>query len=66
LIDQPPADNGGDNFCRINLVRVYVEDILRKDDQVGEFSDFKRAFCLLMMAGKRCPKGVTIDRLRDC
>src|ERR1700756_4070283 len=47
LIDEPPADDRGDHLRRSNLMRINVKNILRNDNQVGEFSCLQRAFRFL-------------------
>jgi len=41
---QSAAHNRGDNFRGGNLVRINVEDILRKNDQVGKLANLERTF----------------------
>src|SRR5258706_13071320 len=64
LIDYPPTDNSSDNFCGSNLAWLHVEDILRKDDQVGELADLERAFRLFAAAGDSRSQRIAINHLR--
>src|SRR5437879_12709618 len=43
---------------------IYVEDILRKDDQVSKLADLERAFRFFAAAGKRRSERVTLNCLR--
>src|SRR5437899_13033044 len=45
-------------------MRVDVEDILRKNDEVGKLTDFQRAFCFFTAPGKRRSERVAVNRLR--
>src|SRR5258708_8217407 len=45
-------------------MRIDVEDILRKDDQVGELANLERAFRFFAPAGKRRSERITINYLR--
>src|ERR1700674_1543317 len=45
-------------------MRIDVENILRKDDQVGKLADLERAFRFFAAAGKRRSERVTLNRLR--
>src|SRR5437879_2985122 len=64
LKNQTPAHNRGDYLRCGNFVRVNVEDILRKNDQVGKLADFQRAFRFFAASGKRCSEGVAVNCLR--
>src|SRR6266478_4893368 len=64
LIDYPPTDNSSDNLCGSNLAWFHVEDILRKDDQVGELADLERAFRLFAAARDSPSQGIAINHLR--
>src|SRR5437870_11011160 len=59
-----PAHDGGDNFCGPDVMRVYVEDILRNDDQVGQLVDLQRTFRFFAAAGKRRSQSVALNHLR--
>src|SRR5260370_20545937 len=62
-IDYPPTDNSSDNLCGSNLTWLHVEDILRKDDQVGELADLELAFRLFAAARHSRSQRIAINHL---
>src|SRR3982074_1759429 len=63
LVDQPSANNRGDNFCSRNLMRIDIENILRHNNQVSELTGLKRTFRFFAPAGKRCTECVATNDL---
>src|ERR1700761_1879577 len=65
LIDDTTADDRGCHLRVRNLVRIDIENILRKDNDVGQFARFDRAFCFLASTGKRCTERIAVHRISD-
>src|SRR5204863_9962346 len=60
-----PANDGRDLRCRSSLMRIDVKNVLRNDNQVGEFANFQRTFRFFTATRERSSQRVAIDGLLD-
>ena len=65
LINQAPAHNGGNHLGRPNLMRIDVKNVLRNDNQVGDFTNLDGTFRFFTPSCKRRAQRVGFDGLRN-